>query len=263
MKRNSMIKEENLNSVNSEPLQLMRAQGIDIYYGNALSAKEIYDEVFIQKIYNFDTNKEKPIIIDAGSNIGIATLFFKNKYPLSKVICFEPDPNAFLILQKNISVNNLKNVVAINTALSRNNGVTPFYGEVSGVAADSRGNSIMNAWGTQRETSAKILVNSQRLSDYIQEEIDFLKIDIEGAEQQVLEELGNKLRFIKEMVIEVHEIEAAYFDNSLEKIKSILNHYNFRITTQINHINDSLPGQIQHWVKKVHPIFTMLKAIRF
>lgn len=257
-----MINKQNLNNVDSKSLQLMRVQNIDIYYGNALAAKEIYDEVFVQKIYDFDTNKKKPIIIDAGSNIGIAMLFFKNKYPVSKIICFEPDPNAFLILKNNISVNGLKDVIAINAALSNNNGVIPFYGEVSGIKADNRGNSIKNVWGCQRNTSAKVLVNSQRLSDYIQEEIDFLKIDIEGAEQQVLEELGDKLHFIKEMVIEVHEIETLGFDNSLEKIKSILNNYNFKITTEINHINDLLPRQIQHWIKKVHPVFTMLKAIR-
>lgn len=250
------------NNMQSSLLNVMRKQGFNIYYGNLKAAQEIYDEVFIEKIYDFETSKEEPSIIDAGSNIGISMLFFKKKYPLSKIICFEPDPNAFLILEKNIISNNLKNVVAINSALSKNNGIISFYGEFCGTESDNRGNSIIKNWGWQRDTSAKILVNSARLSAYVQEEIDFLKIDIEGAEQQVLEELGDKLSLVKEVSIEVHETESMGFENNLEKIKSLLKDYNFTVSTTANDINDLLPQPIQPWIRKVHPVFTLLKASR-
>lgn len=261
--REAIVTNKNwFNNKQTDLLSFMRRKNLDIYYGNKQAAEEIYNEIFIQKIYGFETLKEKPIIIDAGSNIGIAMLFFKKQYPEAKVLCFEPDPNAYAILEKNINANHLKEVVAVNSALSKNNGVTPFFGEISGLDADSRGNSIIDVWGQQRKTSSKILVNTERLSTYIKSEVDFLKIDIEGAELQVLQELGEKIRFVRELVIEVHETKHVSFNNNLEDIKLILKNHKFMVATEEIFINESLPKEIQPWIRKVEPIFTMLRAKR-
>ena len=230
-----------------------------VIYNNEIAMQELYDSIFDQQIYSFHTNVSTPNIIDAGSNIGIATLFFKSKYPSANILSFEPDPYNFAILKKNIAINNIKNVKVVNAALAKQSGVTSFYGEID-KNADTRGNSIINAWGNQRTTSKTITVKAVKLSSYIKSTVDFLKLDIEGAEQQVLEELGDKLRLIKHLIIEVHETKNIYFENNLTIICQILKDYGFELEIQnINNL-DFLPEQTMEWSQKVSPIFSIVKA---
>ncbi len=241
-------------------LKFMEVGNFNAAYVNENVMAELYTSIFKDKIYDFNSDNPQPNIIDAGSNLGMAMLFFKNKYPLAKILCFEPDPYNFALLQKNIATNNLKNVVAIKAALAKKTGVIPFYGE-AGDASDVRGNSIIPLWGNQRNTSKITTVKAIKLSSYIKNKIDCLKMDIEGAEQQVLEELGEKLKLIKILVMEVHEIQNNYFENNLQTICSILQNYNFDIEVQTIDNLSFLPDTTTNWVKKVNPKLSILKAI--
>lgn len=58
------------------------------------------------------------IIIDAGANIGMTTLFFKYNFPCSKIICVEPEKDNFQQLVENISANHLEaSTILLNKAL--------------------------------------------------------------------------------------------------------------------------------------------------
>jgi tRNA1(Val) A37 N6-methylase TrmN6 len=61
-----------------------------------------FEEVFIQKIYDVALPFAPKTIIDAGSNIGLASLFFKWKYPDAEIVSFEIEANNFELLQKNV-----------------------------------------------------------------------------------------------------------------------------------------------------------------
>ncbi len=234
----------------------------NLFYHNKEAFQDIYQEVFINKIYQFKSDKPNPTIIDAGSNIGLSTLFFKMHYPHAKVSCFEPDLHSFLLLKKNIFENKLSDVSLINAALSKKDGYISFYGEANGTTSDSRGNSIFNIWGEQRQSSTKILVKSARLSHFINEEIDFLKMDIEGAEQQVLEELGDKLKLVREITLEVHETANMTLKNSLKGVCSVLEKHGFTLDVQFQDIIPILPKQIKKWVERVNPKFYSVNAKR-
>lgn len=234
-----------------------------LFYSNYTAAQEIYEEIFVKKVYDFFTTKKAPVIIDVGSNIGISVLFFKNKYPQATIICFEPDPTAFKLLEKNIAINNLQNVQAFNVALSNQTGTITLYGEVDGLETDQRGNSIIDVWGKQRISCSEIMVQSACLSSYINQEIDFLKMDIEGAEQMVIEELGDKLQLIKKICMEVHEVKNKKINNSLEQIYLILKNYKYKLKIKPQHIIKKLPEHIAQWVKNVKPKFSMLEASRY
>ncbi|MGE0251927.1 MAG: FkbM family methyltransferase [Dongiaceae bacterium] len=174
----------------------------------------IMKEVFIDQSYYFQTKKKNPFIIDCGANIGLASLYFKKLYPESKVLCFEPDPDVFQKLETNIRQNNLTNIQAEQKALSSQNGKLTFQrsetltGELTADHPAWFGTSsghLKNAG--DKPAAGEITVDTVKLSDYINEEVDFLKIDIEGAEHRVIEELAasGKIRHIKQLVMEYHD----------------------------------------------------------
>lgn len=152
-----------------------------------------YKDVFFHQIYRFDAQRTDPLILDCGSNIGMSILYFKYIYPESRIIGFEPDPKIFRILQENITGNGLDNVKLVNVALGSKPGYTRFL---------SNGSS----GGLITEGSNTITVKVEMLSTYLDEPVDFLKLNIEGQELDVLKEIKSKKRLsnVKEMVLEYH-----------------------------------------------------------
>ena len=168
----------------------------------------LFEEIFIFHIYHFETNKDKPVIIDAGSNIGMATLYFKFYRPNSNVMCFEADPTTFLYLKKNIEENKLENVQVHNVALWSEETSLNFKKSSNLISHVQQGKSEQADLSKiqQESTEHYFAVQANILSPYIKGPIDFLKIDIEGAESNVFAELetSDKLKFIDQMTIECH-----------------------------------------------------------
>lgn len=234
----------------------------ELFYLHKEGTIQTIDEIFKENPYQFKVNNIKPFIIDCGSNIGLATIYFKILYPEAEIVCFEPDPNAYFVLDKNMKVNNLKNVSLINAAVGAADSVINFYGQVHPDNPDTRGNSIIELWGKQRQEDQSVPVKCVKLSSYINKEVDFLKLDIEGAEQQVLCELADKLSLIKEMSIEYHHSDKMQDVNNLDSIIRLLTKYHFDYEIVKKDIRELLPAIIQPWVNKVNPYLCQIKAIR-
>jgi FkbM family methyltransferase len=163
---------------------------------------DVFSEIFVRQDYFFESTSRTPLILDCGSNIGMSVLFFKSLYPDSRIIAFEPDRLTFNVLQMNVQ-NNFENVEIHNNAISSTEDFVEFYSD-----PDQPGSLAMS---TARERFPGREVNTQkvetiRLSEFIREEVDLLKMDIEGAEESVLKELAetDKLKWVKEMFIEYH-----------------------------------------------------------
>lgn len=151
-----------------------------------------YKDEFIRRIYHFEAQRPDPIIIDGGSNMGMSILYFKHVYPHARIIGFEPDPAIFRILQENVSRNGLTDVTLVNAGLSAQAGVVTF-------ATDGSAGGHIGGQTT-------VEVRMERLSDYLNEPVDFLKLNIEGEELPVAQEAAasGKLRNVREMVLEYH-----------------------------------------------------------
>jgi FkbM family methyltransferase len=181
----------------------------------------------MQLQYYFQMEKENPLIIDCGCNIGMSILFFKEMYPESTIIGFEPDQTTFMKLQENIRINNLENVELHRKILSDTEGLKNFY-----YYPDHPGSLSMSLI-REREEKKSQKIESVLLSKYIHRTVDFLKLDVEGAEIGVLQELYNcdKLRYIKLMAIDYHHhFEHYHFtqqNDNLSKILQILEDSNF------------------------------------
>lgn len=184
-------------------------------------------EIFKEEIYSTDLQKKSPTIYDLGSHIGMSVLYFKMKHPSAKVVGFEPNPNVFFILEENIENNKLNNVTLHNIALGKKDTTRELFIDNSGLCAFSTSSFTKDAWNGQQKTTP-ITVQSEKLSNYVNEEIDLLKIDTEGEELNILEDLeeNNKLALVRNILLEYHPKKVS----QLKKITSILIKNNFSLS---------------------------------
>lgn len=154
----------------------------------------IYDELFNKHIYNFGMSTESPYIIDAGANIGLSIVYFKQLYQDSEIIAFEPDPNVFNILSYNIEQFRFTKTTLINKALWNENKLMSFWSEGSDggrISFDSNTRNLIN-------------IETVRLREFLYKRVDFLKIDIEGAETIVLQDCIDLLINVDRIFVEYH-----------------------------------------------------------
>ena len=161
----------------------------------------LVDEIFGKKIYSFESQNKTPLILDLGANIGVGILFFKKIWPEARIIAFEPDPRTFEILQNNVKTNDWKNVELHNLAVSDREGEMDFYTDPSG-----KFSLESSAFGSRVPGGVKHRVKTVPLSRFLSQPVDFIKMDIEGSEGLVLEELTSSgaLRNVKAMAVEYH-----------------------------------------------------------
>ena len=192
-----------------------------------------YKDIFIRRIYHFDSDKPDPLIIDCGSYIGMSIIYFKHIYPQARIIGFEPDSEIFKVLEENIARNGLGSVTLVNAALSSEEGKTTF------IPDGSDGGRLVQ-YDLARDTSyPPIQVKKARLSNYLTEPVDFLKVNIEGAEYDVLREAGDRLRLVRQLVIEYHGFPD--LPQRLHNILGLLDDYGFKYLTGCPG-NESNPG---------------------
>ena len=159
----------------------------------------LFKEIFITKDYFFESETKSPKIIDCGANIGMSVLYFKFIFPNCSIIAFEPNPRAFYLLKKNIEQNNLKNIVIHNFALSDVKGEINFF----------TGNDeqiLLASTIKERGGIHEIKIETELLSNFLTESVDLIKMDIEGSETKVINDLltTNKLYLAENYIIEYH-----------------------------------------------------------
>jgi FkbM family methyltransferase len=180
----------------------------------------LYKDVFVRRIYHFDAARSDPFILDCGSNIGVSILYYKHLYPKARVVGFEPDPRVVPYLERNMERNRLEGIRLVHAALSSNEGLVEFFSDGkygSGLAEQ------VAAGGGPGWMRSK--VSSVRLRNYLNEPVDFLKMNIEGAEYEVLKDSEEMLDRVKEMVIEYHHLPG--LPRTLHKILEILDRQGF------------------------------------
>lgn len=182
-------------------------------------------EIFIDEEYFFYSKKKEPIILDCGSNIGLAVLYYKLIYPKAKVIAFEPDIQLSQILKRNIEKNELVNVEIKQVALSEKEGRAIFYHSDT----ETMAGSLTSRRKHEGDKVSIYEVQVETLSKYVDKyDVDFIKLDIEGTELKVLREVGTKLKKVSYVFCEFHE-GPGIEDNSLVEILKIFEDNDFDI----------------------------------
>lgn len=200
--------------------------GITFSYLNETSFRILYNEIFKVNEYKFSARTASPLILDCGANIGMSILYFKKLYPRARVIAFEPNPETFTLLERNIRQNNLRDVQLVNAAIGDSAGEMEFYVNDGAVHWSLGDTGIPNAYAGPAGWKT-ITVPKVRLSSYINEPIDYLKLDIEGMEEIVLREIEERLREIAEIRMEFHS-QVANPENNLERVLPLLTRHQFK-----------------------------------
>src|SRR5438105_8034028 len=178
-----------------------------------------YREIFEEEIYSFPSRSNNPLILDCGANIGLGVIYWKRLYPSSRIIAFEPDPAVFETLVWNCNQRHLEGVELVNKA------VWSRPGEVSFLSEGADAGHV--AFGTLRDARQTVQVPSVRLVDYLNEPIELLKLDIEGAEIEVLRDCHDQLDTVNRLFVEYHSFLGE--EQHLDEIFSLLKTSGFRI----------------------------------
>jgi FkbM family methyltransferase len=178
---------------------------------NSRDFYEIESLTFLKLHYKqFDT------VIDIGTNIGNHMLYWCSELEAKKVVCFEPNDFNRSVLQKNIELNYLASTVTVHScALGAESG--------KGIQRNfSLSNTGMNRVDKVSDASTANITEIKKLDDFTFDQIQFIKIDVEGFELDVLKGAAGTLTKYKPVVM----IEV--FDNSRQELDSLMQQYGYR-----------------------------------
>ena len=211
------------------PLAKLRWRDRDVFYRPATSDPLAIYQVLLRRggkaEYYLPPGLQPSVILDIGSNIGTSILFFHEQFPAAKIYGFEPHPETFRILEKNVA--GLPSIEVFNYALGAANAevAVPFDG-----ADFSRFTLAKNPggdWsGPLSPTACQVRHAGEVVGDLGLTRVDLIKIDCEGAEYDVLTALpADLLSQCKWIVGEMHDqsafallgLLAPHFDLDLKK----------------------------------------------
>jgi FkbM family methyltransferase len=200
----------------------------NFYFTSLKQFAGLFMEIFFKEYYYLGKTDRPIEAIDCGANIGVSLLYIKLRAPYARVKCFEPNPAARAILEKNVRENDWeKEVFVYPYALGKIKGHAEFF--VDKNEDTSYGASLSKYLGAKRPITS-FTVETDLLSNYIAGPVDFLKIDIEGAEFDVLEDLAkkNKMADISEIQLEYH-YQPEFFPRPLFEMWQFLESTGFRV----------------------------------
>jgi FkbM family methyltransferase len=173
--------------------------------------------------YGFDHIRFRPgdVVLDAGAHVGAVSIYLAKRFPLLRIIAYEPTPPTFETLMENLRRNGVHNVVPVNLALSgdgRELEVVAQLGANSGGSTASYGNR--DRPGHTRHTVPSVTLD-RALDDNGVDHCALLKIDIEGGEHEVLLNTASLGR-IAELRGEFHE--NSYLRSQGYSIERLIHH---------------------------------------
>ncbi len=224
------------NSTNVENIFKTKKFG-KIHWRNKLDTGVISH--FYSKQININTYGEKPkLILDIGANIGIETLRFNYLYPDSKIISLEPERNNYNLLKKNTT--GKKNIIPVNKAL---------WNTIDTLSVENYSNLNSQTFRVNKKNNEKDIISRTTLKSLILEyeinQIDILKIDVEGSEAQIFD--GNAIEWlenVKVIILECPDNDAPF--TSMKIYKSLLK-CNLKFKTYINGENFVFISEICNW----------------
>ncbi|WP_303317392.1 FkbM family methyltransferase [Flavivirga abyssicola] len=180
----------------------------------------VFYQVFLAKSYNLNYYIDPKIIIDCGANIGLSSVFFKNKFPDAKIIAIEPEQSNFELLEKNTK--NYNNVFCINS------GIWNKSTNLKIKSNSANWDFTVEEVDYKNEDTIPAISIKNIMDDYDIKQIDILKIDIEGSEKELFEEdYEYWMQRTKVLIIELHD---GLREGASKSFFSAISKFNFRMT---------------------------------
>jgi len=190
----------------------------------------IFQEVLGAKCYRISKLCETDgVIVDLGANIGLASLYFADRYNPKRLICVEPNRNNIPILRHNLSALG-QNVTIVHGAIADSTGIVSFD-----CNAPTWGGKIAEDGDPIPSYSMSDLVRRYVSPDRIR----LLKIDIEGGERLLFRGNLEWLKFVDSIIIELHA------GVSLEDFERVVSPYGFRVIPPGSESGNLLPMAVR------------------
>ncbi len=199
-------------------IQKTKIKNHQIYYKDRKEYHILKKEIFREEVYKIDLDIQEPVIVDIGAHIGLSIIYFKEKFPKSKIIALEPHPENYEILEKNIFENNLKNIWTIPSAVSTNSNKRTMYYCEDNLSTNS---FKKGAWDNTEINQKEVLVECITLNDLINEKVDLLKMDVEGIEEDVILNSKKALDLVSNLIFEYHYLRKNRLEKTLGFLKSL------------------------------------------
>lgn len=200
------------------------------HLGLELMSEEFFELKSQQLI--MDTVQQDMVVLDIGANIGFYTVKIANKIGAKgKVFSFEPNPEMVKQLTQNVQLNKFDNVFIQPVALSDSAGVIQFHCPEPGY--ESHGSFMSNS---TFETSTLIDIKTQKLDDWLESQnikrVDFIKIDVEGAERKIFSGASRLLSSPSRptIIFECAELTCAAFGHCVYDVLSDLVSYGYVVS---------------------------------
>jgi FkbM family methyltransferase len=154
------------------------------------SELDVLTEVFVAQHYELAADRDARVILDLGSNVGLSVLYFRVRCPDAVIVAVEPDPETFRRLHMNTG--HLPGVRHLNVAVADKTGTVQLYSSSHSWEASLYPKEGLDQHRKVSATTLDDLVGSLGLS-----QVDVVKIDIEGAESDVLPSSSSSIRFLR------------------------------------------------------------------
>ena len=194
--------------------------------------KTVFKEIWLTSLYDqYGVKVEKgDTVVDIGAHVGIFSTYAAELSKTGTIFSFEPFKENFERLNFHKTLNHKANMVTFNLGIAGDSGKKVFHINEK----NSGGNSLFKG----KNKTKKIEINTIRLSDFCTQEnikrIDFLKIDCEGAEYDILEQAPSFLNFTQKIIMETHP----YQGKSVFRLIEILKSNGFRIHNESEIVSD-------------------------
>ena len=161
---------------------------------------ETFYQVIVHDQYLFNYPTTVKNIIDAGANIGLASIAFKNMFPDATIITIEPDKENFEYLKKNLQP--YSKIHTVNAGLWNKNAILKITDKYN----CGKWGMITEEIDTPSEDSISTITIDEIMQKFKLDKIDILKVDIETAEREVFSSGYEKwLPKVKVIIIELHD----------------------------------------------------------
>lgn len=176
-----------------------------VEYPDVAALASQWEDLVVSHSLGWQPLVASPRILDAGANIGLASLVLKDIAPRARILAFEADPELAAMCRRNLERNldpaAARDVRVDAVAVWTHDGEVAFAGE----GADSGAVASLPGGPSAATRSVRCV----RLRDVLAtESVDLLKLDIEGAEADVLEDCRDVLGNVRAALVEVHDFHS-------------------------------------------------------
>jgi len=175
-------------------------------------------------------------VVDIGAGIGDFSIYAAHANPQTKVFAFEPFPESYLLLERNITLNDIENVFPLQAAIWSKVGVLNLE-NVSGEPLQIISKEMHSTIIEKSVIKVRALTLAQVFEKHAIEKLDLLKLDCEGAEYEIFSgvspEVFNK---IERIIMEYHDIDGHHHDH----LVSLLEQHGYRVHCHGNFVHDDI-----------------------